>query len=76
MNSKRENFISSAIELSINSGKVNENAKYIVYSEASKDEKKEKIEETKKDLKRIIQNVKGIAESLDISFIEILDIEK
>ena len=73
MNGKRDEFIKNALELSINSGKVNENAQYILYSEDSNIEKKKKIKDTKEHLKDIINNVKEIAESLELSIEEILN---
>ncbi|MCI8617669.1 MAG: hypothetical protein HFJ60_05480 [Clostridia bacterium] len=68
----RQKFINNVLELSINSGKVNENAKYILYSEEEKEKRKEKIIETKENLCNIIKNVTKIAESLEISVEEIL----
>ena len=76
MNNKRDEFINNALELSINSGKVNENAKFILYSEDSNIEKKKKINETKEELKKIIKNVKGIANSLELSVEEIMKIDE
>ncbi len=64
---KREKFMSNVLELSINSGKINENAKYILYSEDSKEKRKEKIKETEENLRKVIKNVQNIAESLEIS---------
>lgn len=69
---KRQKFMDNVIDLSVNSGKINEEAKYILYSEESKDDKREKIKETKENLCRIIKNVTKIAESLEISVEEIL----
>lgn len=74
MNNKREQFMNDVLELSINSGRVNENAKYILYSEDSNIEKKKKIQETKENLKDIVNNVRNIAESLELSIEEILDL--
>ena len=68
----RQKFINNVLELSINSGKVNENAKYILYSEEEKEKRKEKLIETKENLCNIIKNVTKIAESLEISVEEIL----
>ena len=73
MKSKREQFMNNVLELSINSGKVNENAKHIIYSEDSNIEKKKKIQDTKENLKDIVNNVKKIAESLELSIEEILN---
>ena len=73
MNNKREQFMNNVLELSINSGKVNQNAQHILYSEDSNLEKKKKIQETKENLKDIINNVKNIAESLELSVEEIID---
>lgn len=73
MNNKREQFMDNVLELSINSGKVNENAQYILYSENSNVEKKKKIQDTKENLKNIVNNVKEIAESLELSIEEILN---
>ena len=73
MNNKRDQFMNNVLELSINSGKVNENAKNILYSEESNVEKKKKIQETKENLKDIVNNVKNIAESLELSIEEILN---
>ena len=57
---KREKFMSNVLELSINSGKINENAKYILYSEDSKEKRKEKIKETEENLRKVIKNVQNI----------------
>ena len=76
MQNNREKFMSNVLELSINSGKVNENAKYILYSENSKKDKKEKIQETKETLKKTVENIKNIADSLELSVEEILNINK
>lgn len=76
MQNKRDKFMENVLELSINSGKVNENAKYILYSENSKEEKRQKIKETKEELKKIVENVRNIADSLELSVEEILDINK
>ncbi len=76
MNNKRDEFINNALELSIYSGKINENAKYILYSEHSNIEKKKKILSIKEELKQIIVNVKGIANSLELSIEEIFDINE
>lgn len=76
MQNKREKFMSNVLELSINSGKVNENAKYILYSENSKEDKREKIQETKENLKKAIENIKNIADSLELSIEEILGTNK
>ena len=69
MQNKREKFMSNVLELSINSGKINENAKYILYSEDTKKETQEK-------LRKIVVNVKNIADSLELSIEEILDTNK
>ena len=73
MKNKRDQFMNNVLELSVNSGKVNENAKHILYSENSNIEKKKKIQETKENLKDIVDNVKKIAESLELSIEEILN---
>ena len=73
MNNKRDQFMNNVLELSINSGKVNENAKNILYSEESNVEKKKKIQETKENLKDIVNNVRNIAEILELSIEEILN---
>lgn len=73
MNNKREQFMNNVLELSINSGKVNQNAQHILYSEDSNLEKKKKIQETKENLRNIVNNVKNIAESLELSVEEIID---
>ena len=75
MNNKREQFMENVLELSINSGKVNESAKYILYSEDSSVEKKKEIQEIQEELQKIIKNVKKIANSLELSIEEILDIK-
>lgn len=72
----RQKFINNVLELSINSGKVNENAKCILYSEKNKEQRKEKIMETKENLCNIMRNVTNIAESLEISIEEILKSSK
>ena len=76
MHKKREEFINNVLELSINSGKVNENAKNILYSDGSKEERIEKVQETKEELKNIIKNIKNIAKSLDLSIEEIFEIKQ
>ena len=76
MKNKREQFMNNVLELSINSGKVNENAKHILYSEDSNLEKKKKIKDTEENLKNIVNNVKRIAESLELSIEEILEINE
>lgn len=73
---KRQKFINNVLELSINSGKVNENAKYILYSEEEKEQRKEKIKETKENLCKIMKNIQNIAESLEISVEEIINNNK
>ena len=73
MKNKREQFMNNVLELSINSGKVNENAEHILYSEVSNLEKKKKIQNTKENLKDIVNNVRNIAESLELSIEEILN---
>lgn len=73
MNNKREKFMNNVLELSINSGKVNENAQYILYSQDSNLEKKKRIQEEKENLKNIVKNVRNIAESLELSIEEILN---
>lgn len=73
---KRQKFINNVLELSINSGKVNENAKYILYSEETKEQRKEKIKETKENLCKIMKNIANIAESLEISVEEIINNNK
>lgn len=72
----RQKFINNVLELSINSGKINENAKYILYSEEEKEKRKEKIVETKENLCNIMKNITNIAESLEISVEEILKSSK
>lgn len=69
----RQKFIDNVLELSINSGKVNENAKYILYSKENKEQRKEKITETKENLCNIMKNITNIAESLEISVEEIIN---
>lgn len=76
MQNKREKFMSNVLELSINSGKINENAKYILYSEDTKKDKREKIQETQEELRKIVENVKNIADSLELSIEEILNTNK
>lgn len=76
MQNKREKFMSNVLELSINSGKINENAKYILYSEDAKKDKREKIQETQEELRKIVENVKNIADSLELSIEEILNTNK
>ena len=70
---KREKFIKNVLELSINAGQVNENAKYILYSEQTKEKRKDKVKEIEKELSKILENVKYISGSLELS---IEDIEK
>lgn len=72
---RREKFINNVLELNINSGKINENAKYILYSEESGKQRKEKIKETKEELCKVIENIKNIAESLELPMEEILRIK-
>ena len=72
----RQKFIDNVLELSINSGKLNENAKYILYSEETKQMRKDKINETKKNLCNVIKNVINIADSLQLPIEEILKTSK
>ena len=69
---KREKFINNVLQLSVNSGKINENAKYILYSEETKENRMKKMEETKEQLIKIVDNIKNIAESLEIPLEDIL----
>lgn len=64
---KRNRLIENVLDLNINSGKMDGNINYILYSENSNEEKKEKIKETEEVLKNIFENVINIANSLDIS---------
>lgn len=64
---KRERLIENVLNLNVNSGKINGNVNYILYSENTKKEKKEKIKETEEILSNIIENIINIAESLEIS---------
>ncbi len=73
---KRQKFIDNVLELSINSGKVNENAKYILYSEEENEKRRDKIKETKENLCKIIKNITNIAESLEIPVKEIFSNNK
>lgn len=73
---KRQKFMDNVLDLSVNSGKINEEAKYILYSEESKDDKRKKIKETKENLCKIIKNVTNIAESLEIPVEEIFNNSK
>lgn len=70
-NKKRNQLITNLLNLSVNTGKINKNADYILYSENSKEEKKEKIKETEEYLYQIIKNVVNIANSLELSIEEI-----
>ena len=74
MKNKREQFMNNVLELSINSGKINENAQYILYSEDSNIEKKKKVQGTKENLRDIVNNVRNIAESLELPIEEILNV--
>ena len=67
MENRREKLIKNVLDLSINCGKVNGDANYILYSEETKEKRKEKINEIQKNLEEIIKNVKDIAEALEIS---------
>lgn len=69
---KREKFINNVLNLSVNAGNLNNNAKYILYSEETKENRKEKIKETKQQLIKIVDNIKNIAESLEIPLEDIL----
>ena len=64
---KRNRLIENVLDLNINSGKMDGNINYILYSENSNEEKKEKIKETEEVLKNIFENVINIADSLEIS---------
>ena len=64
------------IAITIVDNEGNENAKYILYSENSKEDKREKIQETKENLKKAIENIKNIADSLELSIEEILGTNK
>lgn len=72
----RQKFIDNVLELSINSGKLNENAKFILYSEETKQVRKEKINETKENLCNIVKNIEEIANSLQLPIEEILNTDK
>lgn len=67
---KRDKLIENVLDLSVNSGKINSNTNYILYSEKSKEEKRQKIKETKEILYQITKNVANIAESLELSMEE------
>ena len=71
MQNKREKFMNNVLELSINSGKINKNANYILYSENSNEEKRKVIKQTEEDLIQIIENVINIADSLELPIEEI-----
>ena len=70
---KRDILINNVLDLSMNSGRINENANNILYSENSKKVKKEKIKETEEILYQVIENVINIANSLELSIEEICD---
>lgn len=70
---KRDILINNVLDLSMNSGRINGNANYILYSENSKKDKKEKIKETEEILYQVIENVINIANSLELSIEEICD---
>ena len=68
---KRYKLIENVLDLSVNSGKMNSNTNYILYSKKSKEEKRQKIKETEEILYRIMENVANIADSLELSMKEI-----
>lgn len=70
--SRREKYMENILNLSINSGKVNEYAKSILYSDDNIEMKKQKIQETKNELSKIVENIKNIADSLEIKIDEII----
>ena len=63
---RRDILIENILDLTVNSGIINRNANYILYSENSKEEKRRKIKETEEGLYKIIKNVINIADSLEI----------
>ena len=64
---KRNQLIQNVLDLNINSGKLDGNINFILYSEDSNEEKREKIRESEEVLKNIFENVVNIANSLEIS---------
>lgn len=69
---KRNRLIENALDLTINSGKMDGNINYILYSVSSKEEKKKKIKDTEENLKNIMKNIINIADSLEISLEDVL----
>ena len=69
---KRNRLIENALDLTINSGKMDGNINYILYSASSKEEKKKKIKDTEENLKNIMKNIINIADSLEISLEDVL----
>ena len=69
---KRNRLIENALDLTINSGKMDGNINFILYSASSKEEKKKKIKDTEENLKNIMKNIINIADSLEISLEDVL----
>lgn len=67
---RRQKLIDNVLDLSINTGKINEKVNFIVYSEEEKKEKQKKIKEIKNDISNTMDNLKKIAESLEIDLEE------
>ncbi len=70
---RRDRLIENVLDLTVNSGKMDGNINYILYSENSKEEKKKKIKETEEYLKNIVKNIINIADSLEISLEDVLN---
>ena len=67
---RRQNLINNVLDLSVNTGKINEKVNFMVYSEEEKKEKQKKIKEIKNDINNAMNNLKKIAESLEIDLEE------
>ena len=70
---RRNRLIENVLDLTVNSGKMDGNINYILYSENSIEEKKKKIKETEEYLKNIVKNIINIADSLEISLEDVLN---
>lgn len=63
---RRQKLIDNTLNLSINTGKINEKINFILYSEEDNNSKKQKIGEIKEDINSAMKNLENIAEILEI----------
>ena len=63
---RRQKLIDNTLNLSINTGKINEKINFILYSEEDNNSKKQKIGDIKEDINSAMKNLENIAEILEI----------